>query len=387
MAISPITVACFDAIRATTPRNDEPETASRPFDRTRDGFVLGEGCATFVLEEYEHARRRGAHVYAEIGGHASRCNAFSMTGLRADGAEMADAITTALDRSRFNPGDVDYVNAHGSATKQNDRHETAAFNTAATVRRALALAEAVRSVGNAVPRAVVNTHAHGDHTFGNFIFADKSPIIAHAGVPGEMAAAGLHLTSLWPTVEWGDIEIVPPWITFAKRIDLRVGAIPIELHHIGPAHTRFDTIVWLPEQRVLYAGDIVLAEATPFCLMGSVVGMLTAVERLRAFDAHAIVPGHGPITGPEALDVTEAYIRMLQKVAAEGVAAGLAPLEIARETDLGEFSGLRESERLAANLHRAFAEARGAGPDTAVDVDVAFAELVDYNGGRPICKA
>ena len=126
-AISPITVACFDAIKATTPRNDEPETASRPFDRTRDGFVLGEGCAIFVLEELEHARRRGAHVYTEIGGHASRCNAFSMTGLRVDGVEMADAITTALDRSRFNPGDVDYVNAHGSATKQNDRHETAAF--------------------------------------------------------------------------------------------------------------------------------------------------------------------------------------------------------------------------------------------------------------------
>jgi minimal PKS ketosynthase (KS/KS alpha) len=125
--ISPITAACFDAIRATTARNDEPGTASRPFDRTRDGFVLGEGAAMFVLEELDSARRRGARVYAEIAGYASRCNAFHMTGLRPDGREMAEAIRAALDEARMSAGDVDYINAHGSGTKQNDRHETAAF--------------------------------------------------------------------------------------------------------------------------------------------------------------------------------------------------------------------------------------------------------------------
>jgi act minimal PKS ketosynthase (KS/KS alpha) len=124
--ISPITVACFDAIKATTPRNDDPEHASRPFDRSRNGFVLGEGAAMFVLEEFEHARRRGAHGYAEIAGFASRCNAYHMTGLRADGREMAEAIRAALDEGRTNPQDIDYVNAHGSGTRQNDRHETAA---------------------------------------------------------------------------------------------------------------------------------------------------------------------------------------------------------------------------------------------------------------------
>jgi minimal PKS ketosynthase (KS/KS alpha) len=125
--ISPITAACFDAIRATTAHNDEPGTASRPFDRTRDGFVLGEGAAMFVLEELDSARRRGARVYAEIAGYASRCNAFHMTGLRPDGREMAEAIRAALAEARMSAGDVDYINAHGSGTKQNDRHETAAF--------------------------------------------------------------------------------------------------------------------------------------------------------------------------------------------------------------------------------------------------------------------
>ncbi|SDZ23539.1 act minimal PKS ketosynthase (KS/KS alpha) [Amycolatopsis xylanica] len=125
--ISPITVACFDAIKATTPRNDDPEHASRPFDATRNGFVLGEGSAMFVLEELESARRRGAHIHAEIAGFASRCNAYHMTGLRADGKEMAKAIGVALDEARLTPQDIDYINAHGSGTKQNDRHETAAF--------------------------------------------------------------------------------------------------------------------------------------------------------------------------------------------------------------------------------------------------------------------
>ena len=125
--LSPITSACFDAIRATSPNNADPEHASRPFDRLRDGFVLAEGAAVLVLEEAAAARRRGARVYAEIAGYASRANAYHMTGLKPDGREMAEAIRVALDHARLDPSDVDYVNAHGSGTRQNDRHETAAF--------------------------------------------------------------------------------------------------------------------------------------------------------------------------------------------------------------------------------------------------------------------
>ncbi|GAA4878730.1 beta-ketoacyl-[acyl-carrier-protein] synthase family protein [Kitasatospora terrestris] len=124
--ISPITVACFDAIKATSARNDDPAHASRPFDASRDGFVLGEGGAVLVLEELEHARRRGARIYAELGGFATFGNAYHMTGLTQEGLEMSQAIDRALAHARINGEDVDYVNAHGSGTKQNDRHETAA---------------------------------------------------------------------------------------------------------------------------------------------------------------------------------------------------------------------------------------------------------------------
>ncbi|MEU6254473.1 beta-ketoacyl-[acyl-carrier-protein] synthase family protein [Streptomyces sp. NPDC047043] len=124
--ISPITMACFDAIKATSPNNDDPAHASRPFDADRDGFVMGEGGAVLVLEELDHALARGAHVYCEISGYATFGNAYHMTGLTSEGLEMARAIEEALEHARLDATAIDYVNAHGSGTKQNDRHETAA---------------------------------------------------------------------------------------------------------------------------------------------------------------------------------------------------------------------------------------------------------------------
>ncbi|MGW3123997.1 beta-ketoacyl-[acyl-carrier-protein] synthase family protein [Streptomyces sp. NPDC001107] len=128
--ISPITMACFDAIKATSPNNDDPAHASRPFDADRDGFVMGEGGAVLVLEELEHARARGAHVYCELAGYATFGNAYHMTGLTREGVEMAKAIEAALDHARLDGTAIDYVNAHGSGTQQNDRHETAAVKRA-----------------------------------------------------------------------------------------------------------------------------------------------------------------------------------------------------------------------------------------------------------------
>jgi len=125
--VSPIAMACFDPIKATSTRNDDPAHASRPFDLTRDGFVMGEGSAVLILEEMKHALERGAHIYCEVAGYANRGNAYHMTGLRPDGMEMAEAILDAMQQAGVQPSDIGYINAHGSGTKQNDRHETAAF--------------------------------------------------------------------------------------------------------------------------------------------------------------------------------------------------------------------------------------------------------------------
>ena len=101
--ISPISMACFDPIKATSARNDDPEHASRPFDRDRDGFVMGEGGAVLLLEEYEVAKSRGAHIYCEVTGFASRGNAYHMTGLRTEAYAMTEAINDAMAQGGTQP--------------------------------------------------------------------------------------------------------------------------------------------------------------------------------------------------------------------------------------------------------------------------------------------
>lgn len=128
--ISPITVAAFDRIHCLSRYPDDPRRASRPFDATRDGFVLAEGCGIVVLEELEHALARQAPIYAEIAGAAVTQHAQHMTDMSPEGRDLARAITLALDEAGLNPDALDFVNAHGTSTEQNDRCETLALKTA-----------------------------------------------------------------------------------------------------------------------------------------------------------------------------------------------------------------------------------------------------------------
>jgi beta-ketoacyl-acyl-carrier-protein synthase II len=125
--ITPITFGAFDVINVLSAHNDEPAKASRPFDGKRNGFVIAEGCGILILEELEHAIRRGAHIYAEILGYGTCNNAFHMTDLPADGEAMAECIRLALDDAGITPDTIGYINAHGSSTRQNDIFETAAY--------------------------------------------------------------------------------------------------------------------------------------------------------------------------------------------------------------------------------------------------------------------
>ncbi len=120
---SPI-LAAFCATRALSRRNNEPEKASRPFNLDRDGFVLGEGAGIFVVEEYEHARKRGAHIYAEILGHGMTCDAYHMTSPDPSGKEAIRAMEMAMKKAGITPKQIDYINAHGTSTPLNDKTET-----------------------------------------------------------------------------------------------------------------------------------------------------------------------------------------------------------------------------------------------------------------------
>lgn len=128
--LSPLSYGAFALIRAMSKRNDDPATASRPFDRERDGFVMGEGAAVLVLEEWGHAVRRDARIYAELCGFGTTNDGYHMTAPRPDGLESARAIEIALADAGTVPDEVEYVNAHGSSTRLNDPIETKAIKTA-----------------------------------------------------------------------------------------------------------------------------------------------------------------------------------------------------------------------------------------------------------------
>ncbi|MEU7213474.1 MBL fold metallo-hydrolase [Streptomyces sp. NPDC044989] len=260
-------------------------------------------------------------------------------------------------------------------------------DTAATRARARHLAAAVDAVAPGGPDVVVNTHFHGDHVFGNVEFAPRATVVAHEQTRSDVAESGHGLCRLWPTVDWGDIPLVLPDVTFEDELTFHAGDLTVHLLHVGPAHTPGDVVAWVPERKVLFAGDVVWSRVTPFVLMGSVHGSLEALERLRGLRPEVVVAGHGPVSGTEALDATEAYLRLLGDVAREGLRAGRTPLAAARAADLGPFGELQDPERLAANLHRACAEAQGMPPGGRIDVAAAFRDMVALHGGLPPCAA
>jgi cyclase len=232
------------------------------------------------------------------------------------------------------------------------------IDTASTERRVKSLRDAISAVTPAPVRTVVNTHHHGDHTNGNCLFPD-AVVMGRTRCRAEVARNRIGgLDAIWGPVDWGALEVRPPEVTFESDAELFVDGRRIALIGAGDAaHTTNDVLAWLPEDGVLFAGDLVFNGGTPFVLMGSVSGSLTALDRIRALRPRVIVPGHGEVCDLDVL-------------------AG------ARETDLGEFAALHDSERLVGNLHRAYSELDGNPIDADVDVMAALSDMIAFNDGN-----
>ena len=127
--VSPVGIGGFCALKALSTRNDDPQRASRPFDKDRDGFVLGEGCTIMVLEALDNAVKRGAQIYGEVLGYGTSCDAHHMTAPSVDGEGAINCMRNALQWAGLNPNDIGYLNAHGTSTPANDSSETAAIKT------------------------------------------------------------------------------------------------------------------------------------------------------------------------------------------------------------------------------------------------------------------
>lgn len=264
-------------------------------------------------------------------------------------------------------------------------------DSCSTQRRTRAYQRAIATVTTAPVRAVVNTHHHGDHTYGNCLFPGAA-IIGQERTRTEAIASGPPRDlPAWDGPDWGELSLDPPFITFKDELGLHAGDLRAEARFVGsPAHTTNDSIVWVPERSVLFCGDLIFNGGTPFVLMGSVEGAIDVLERvIRPLGAATFVPGHGPVFHDAApIDATVDYLRFVLGVAQHSRAAAVPPLQAARDTDLGRFAAWADAERLVGNLHRARAELDGTPRGGPIDIAAALADMVAYNGGRPLtCRA
>jgi len=199
--ITPLAVAGFTSMKAISTRNDDPQRASRPFDRDRDGFVMGEGSGILILESLEHALKRGAKIYAEIIGYGATGDAYHITAPAPEGEGAARAIKMALRVAGIQPEEVDYINAHGTSTDLNDKYETMAIKT-----------------------------AFGDHAYQLAVSSTKSMTGHLLGAAGAVEGIALALTLkngiIPPTINYEtpdpdcDLDYVP---NEARKKDVKVG--------------------------------------------------------------------------------------------------------------------------------------------------------------------
>lgn len=260
---------------------------------------------------------------------------------------------------------------------------TVLIDTVFTVARARALADAVAGLTDQPVQTLINTHHHGDHTHGNALFPGAA-VIGHERCRQAMIRSGLEVTEWFPGVEFGDVELRPPFVTFTERLTVHCGDTPATVVSMGPAHTDNDVAVWVPDRGLLFAGDLVFNGGTPFVVMGSVQGSLRALHALEEYAITTLVPGHGPVCGPEVIRDQIDYLSFVEQLARSSFDAGIRPLDAARETDLGRFAGWTDSERLVGNLHRAHAELRGEPLGVPLDYHAIVDEMVEFNGGQPL---
>jgi cyclase len=246
----------------------------------------------------------------------------------------------------------------------------------------LALTEQMlRAMRDVVPAAtridtLVNTHANGDHCYGNQLVAGARIVASErtaadmtALPPAAMAALidqapemgelGAFFLDCFGAFDFRGIELALPEETFSGELTLQVGDRKLTLIEVGPAHTRGDTLVHDPAERVLFSGDILFSGAHPIAWAGPVSNWIVACDRILAMDVEVIVPGHGPLAGPAAVRELKAYFEYLYAETRTRHADGMTPLQAARSISLDRWADWGESERLVVNITNIYRELSG----------------------------
>ena len=256
----------------------------------------------------------------------------------------------------------------------------------AAMRRATPAAQAIDTV--------VNTHANGDHCWGNQLVRDAEIIgsrrcaeemveLPPSLLAGLMASppegpTGELLQRMFGAFDFNDIELVPPTTIFDGELTLRVGDTEVRLIEVGPAHTRGDVIVHVPAHRVVFTGDILFNGGHPIVWEGPVANWVAACDRIVDLQPETVVPGHGPVCDTAAVVSEREYFSFLQREVPPRADAGMSPLEAARDIDLGGYAALGERERFVVNVAAVY---RDLGRDVPGDAVSMLGEMASYGSG------
>ena len=220
---------------------------------------------------------------------------------------------------------------------------------------------------------VVNTHANGDHCYGNALVADATIVASRASaeemdeVPpaviaqllenaDQLGPAGRFFQQVFGNFEFAGIELVKPNRTFDGEIAMRVGDKEVRVFEVGPAHTRGDVLVHSVADRVVFTGDILFIDGTPIMWAGPGDNWIRACERIEAMDVDVVVPGHGPIVGPEGAAAVREYLTYIRDEARIRFDAGWAAADAARDIALGDYASWGDAERIAVNVDTLYRE-------------------------------
>jgi glyoxylase-like metal-dependent hydrolase (beta-lactamase superfamily II) len=270
------------------------------------------------------------------------------------------------------------------------------FSDLAHTRRMLsAIHDAAPSAGDI--GVVVNTHSDPDHCWGNQLLADRAEIIASRAAaeamlelePAMLRAVAANAppgpqaefaATLFGAFDFSDVVVTPPTRTFEGALTLDVDGLAVELTEVGPAHTAGDVLVHVPAARVVFTGDIVFALAHPLMWRGPVERWIAACDTVLALDPEVVVPGHGPIGGPELVRDVRDYLSYVRDEARGRYDAGMDALEAAWDIDLSAYAGWIDAERIVVNVDSLY---RGFGAsDERPNQPALIAKMADYRAAQ-----
>jgi len=238
--------------------------------------------------------------------------------------------------------------------------------------------EMLQIMRDAVPQSenigtLVNTHANGDHTYGNQLVEGAAIVATAAGAEemaelppaalaeimrnaGAMGEAGAFLKKLFDVFDFEGIEYNGPTETFSGTSTRKVGDKTVELHEVGPAHTKGDTLVYVPGDKTVFTGDILFIDGHPIMWAGPVANWIKACDLMLGWDVETIVPGHGPITDKSGVAAVRGYLVYVEAEARKRHAAGMGVMEAAQDIALDDYSSWGDAERIAVNVDTLYKE-------------------------------